>query len=176
MEEIYINTQEFLWANKQELLKPYISDNQISLSLAYDSDFKSAKILRDIIETICDAMSIDGKWKSRMTLITDEMNNNAIEYGTKQGEKNTMFFEIKKQGKDILIKIEVEDRGNGLSPKKAADMEAVRQEKQRIWFAHHHSIRGRGLFMIITTLVDELYFKDSEKGGLIVWVTKTLTN
>lgn len=84
MAEIYVNTPEFLAANKLEVLRPYITDENIALNLVYDSDFKSAKILRDIVEGVCELMKIDAKWKSRITLIVDEMNNNAIEYGTKK--------------------------------------------------------------------------------------------
>jgi len=42
-------------------------------------------------------------------LIVDELNNNAIEYGSKQGEINILrFFSEIKDGK-ISIKIEVQD-------------------------------------------------------------------
>lgn len=176
MAEIYVNTPEFLAANKLEVLRPYITDENIALNLVYDSDFKSAKILRDIVEGVCELMKIDAKWKSRITLIVDEMNNNAIEYGTKKWEKNTMKFSITRTVTEVSINIEVEDKGNGESPKKALEMESLKEEKIKQGFMHHHSIRWRGLFMIILTLVDTLYFKDSDNGGLIVGITKKLSS
>ena len=48
----------------------------------------------------------------------------------------------------------------------------VEHEKITIWFDSHNSIRWRGLFLIIYKLVDNLYFKDSTKGGLIVGIQK----
>jgi anti-sigma regulatory factor (Ser/Thr protein kinase) len=41
-------------------------------------------------------------------------------------------------------------------------------------FTKHHSIRGRGLFLIISRLVDSLEFEDVEEKGLKVIVTKSL--
>jgi hypothetical protein len=41
-------------------------------------------------------------------------------------------------------------------------------------YAQHKSIRGRGLFLIIINIVDELYFKNTTQGGLIVGYKKDL--
>jgi hypothetical protein len=72
------------------------------------------------------------------------------------------------------INVEVEDAGNWKSPQKAKDMEKLRNNKLKEWFENHTFIRWRWLFMIITKLVDELYFKDSNKWWLIVWVNKKI--
>jgi hypothetical protein len=53
-------------------------------------------------------------------------------------------------------------------------MEVMKIEKDRIWFDKHHGIRGRWLFLITQKIVDTLYFKDSEKWGLIVGIEKTI--
>jgi len=74
--------------------------------------------------------------------------------------------------KKTSLKIEVEDNGNGKKPQNADSMKALQQTKVSEWFDNHDSIRGRWLFMIIFNLVDSLYFKDSETGGLIVGVEK----
>jgi hypothetical protein len=42
------------------------------------------------------------------------------------------------------------------------------------WFRNHSSIRGRWLFMIIIKIMDELYFENSQKWWLIVWIKKDL--
>jgi hypothetical protein len=47
-------------------------------------------------------------------------------------------------------------------------MENLKQEKKQLGFEGHHSIRGRGLFLITEKIVDNLYFKDATDGGLIV--------
>jgi two-component sensor histidine kinase len=81
------------------------------VSFLYDSDFKSAKTLRDFIETICDILELENKWKSRLILITDELNNNAIEYGSLAGDKNTMTISIQKVESTYEISAEIEDTG-----------------------------------------------------------------
>ena len=53
-------------------------------------------------------------------------------------------------------------------------MQELRAQNENKDFTQHHSIRGRGLFLIISHLVDELYFEDSQNGGLIVGARKTL--
>jgi len=55
----------------------------LDLSILYNSDFKNAKKLREIVDIICIMYDIDAKWKTRLILICDELNNNAIEYGSK---------------------------------------------------------------------------------------------
>ena len=96
MDEVYVNTPEFLGESREETLKTYIIDGQIELNLVYDSDFKSAKILRDIAQISAKLLGIDDKWCSRIILICDELNNNAVEYGSNFGEKNYMRFSVKK--------------------------------------------------------------------------------
>jgi hypothetical protein len=52
---------------------------------------------------------------------------------------------------------------------------------QEIWrlkeiqgFDSYFGKRGRGLFQLITNLVDELYFRDGKEGGLVVGIRKEL--
>jgi hypothetical protein len=47
-------------------------------------------------------------------------------------------------------------------------MEEYRDLRKNEDFSHHTSIRGRGLFLIIIKIVDELYFRNTQNGGLIV--------
>jgi len=94
-------------------------------------------------------------------LIVDELNNNAIEYGSKKGDLNKMTFSFQRNTK-TLLSIEVEDSGAGKDAKNAETMRKLQSTKIKEGFENHASIRGRGLFMIIVNLVDELYFKDSD--------------
>lgn len=174
MWELNIHDSSLEVANKRELLLPHLEDWRFQISLQYKSDFKSAKILRDYIDEICFVLWIKDIWKSRIILITDELNNNAIEYGSKSGDTNTLRISAHIKPKSIYINLEVEDSGTGEFHKSANEMEQIRKKRKKEWFSNHHSIRGRGLFMIISTLVDTLYFKDSANGGLIVWIEKKI--
>ena len=80
-------------------LDQYITANGINLELIYASDFKNAKILRDCIEYILKSFNISSKDISRYVLACDEMNNNAIEHGSKLGDENILRIELKKNTK-----------------------------------------------------------------------------
>ncbi len=84
MIETYISPDSPNATKIEGLIHPITMEKPLQLRIEYDADFRSAKILRDGIEKICDITQIPAVWKSRIILITDEMNNNAIEYGTKQ--------------------------------------------------------------------------------------------
>ncbi len=53
-------------------------------------------------------------------------------------------------------------------------MEEVRKLNEMQGFDSYLGKRGRGLFQLISNLVDELYFQDSESGGLTVGIKKKL--
>jgi len=86
-----------------------------------------------------------------------------------------MNFKLTQNSPDCLsIETSVIDTGNGAAAKKAKDMNELRKENENKDFANHHSIRWRGLFLIISHLVDDLYFEDAEIWGLIVGARKVL--
>jgi hypothetical protein len=85
---------------------------------------------------------------------------------------NKIRFQTESYGGNISMIIEVEDSGKWPKAKKSLDMEILRAHQLKLWYGNHSSIRWRWLFMIIVTLVDRLYFKDSQDGWLIVWVKK----
>jgi hypothetical protein len=123
---------------------------------------------------LSDKLWIDKTWKSRLILITDELNNNAIEYWSSKWDNNklTVIFYIKNNSIDLFL--EVEDTWRWKLHKTSKEMILLRNKKKLNWFFKNNWIRWRWLFMIIEKIVDKLYFKDSEKGGLIVWINKKI--
>ena len=147
----------------------------IEIQISYSSDFRSAKILREIVDKICKGCWVSPKWRTRLVLIIDELNNNAIEYGSQQGEQNIFKFILQRNTKqELYIESSVSDTGNGNNAKTAQEMENIRQDHKDKDFSSHNSIRGRGLFLIISQLVDSLYFKDTDQNGLTVGIQKLL--
>lgn len=67
------------------------------------------------------------------------------------------------------------DAGTGGNTKKATEMEEIRKRYENEDFTQHESIRGRGLFLIISRLVDRLSFEDSKQAGLTVHIEKYLS-
>lgn len=173
MEEIFVDDTPQGLINNDYISSIY-NENDFEISFLFKSDFKNAKYLRDYLLVILDVIWIDLTWKNRFILIVDELNNNAIEYWSKEWSINIMRFKSRKIGNDLHLNIEVEDAWNWEKTKDACEMEDLRKQRLEKWFAEHKSIRWRWLFMIITKLVDELYFEDSTKWWLIVWVNKKL--
>jgi len=151
-----------------------VKNNIFDVSFLYDSSFISSKKLRDIIDTICSVIGISSKWKTRFVLIVDELNSNAIEYGSKEWDENELKIYIEKKDNTFDIKISVQDAGTGEKIKTASQMEELRKKSKWDTPANHKSIRWRGLFMIISNLVDKLYFSDGNPKWLIVGVEKKL--
>lgn len=148
--------------------------SNIDLDFSYKSDFKNTKDLRDFVDVISDTVWMPEKWKKRFVLIIDEMNNNAIEYWSRETDRNRITIKVVKKNHILDLKIEVEDTGKWKNPKKAAEMYKLKEEKLKKWFENHNSIRGRWLFLIIENTVDRLYFEDSKEWWLIVWVEKII--
>lgn len=160
---------------REEMISRIFQGWDIELDISYPSDFRNAKILREFMDDICKACGVSPKWRTRLVLIIDELNNNAIEYGSKKGDSNTLsLFISPKEGKDFSLQAKVTDSGTWEYAKKAKDMEKLRREHENEDFTKHHSIRGRGLFLIISRLVDSLHFIDDSKWGLTVQIEKTL--
>lgn len=156
--------------NKEEIINNIFVDNSLEVEFIYKSTFENTKDLRDFVEVICSILNFTDKLKGRVILISDELNNNAIEYWTSPDWFN--ILRIKAYILDWIIdfNLEVEDSWDWRAPKKALDMETMRAHKLKLWYFWHNSIRWRWLFLIIVKLVDRLYFKNSSTWWLIVWV------
>jgi len=109
MKEIHISEIESI-EDKQAFLEGFFTDNVFDISFQYESDFQNTQLLRDIVDMIAEITGFDSRWRRRLVLIVDELNNNAIEYGSKKGDINKMRFFFEKNTKGLLS-IEVEDCG-----------------------------------------------------------------
>ena len=153
-----------------------IPKDSFEICFKYKSDFWNTKIIRDFVEFIFDFFNFPDIWKTRFILIVDELNNNAIEYWTRSWQFNELRIFIKETWiKNYKVKIEVEDTWEWVANKTASEMCKLAEKKKKRWFDNYHSIRWRGLFLIIDRMVDKLYFKDSKKWWLIVWLKKEIS-
>jgi len=155
-------------------INKHLNKKDLDVYFEYKSLFKNTKNLRVAVEKIISNLWIEKKWIPRFILITDELNNNAIEHWSIDWDNNYMKIIIKHNKSEINIKIEVEDSWKSEKHKNAKEMYEMREHRLSIWFDKYKSIRWRGLFLIIDKLVDKLYFKDSEKWWLIVWIDKKI--
>lgn len=162
-------------SDRREIISSLCISNSVHISIAYKSDFQNAKILREFLDDLCKQFQIHPRWRTRLVLVIDELNNNAIEYGSKKWDINYLNLHLTKwDGSCVNIIASVTDTGKWPHAKNSIDMEALRKKHAQEDFSKHTSIRWRGLFLIISRLVDDLYFQDAPSWGLIVGVKKTL--
>jgi len=163
--------------DKKEHIKRLAEDlTNVHLDFEYASDFKNAKELRDFVWALTELVWMPKMWRSRFVLVTDEMNNNAIEYGSRPDDTNRITFKVIKRQENIKMIVEVEDTWKWKAPKTADQMYALREEKTKQGFGLWEVwIRWRGLFLITQRTVDKLYFEDSKAWWLIVGVEKDIT-
>jgi len=78
--------------------------------IRYPSYFSSTKTIREFLECVTLYLGISQKWRSRVVLIADELNNNAVEYGSLSGEENILIFYIEKISEQhFLCELSVQD-------------------------------------------------------------------
>ena len=159
---------------RQNFIKSNFHKNGLDVIVEYPAIFRSAKVLRDFIVDIADFFHFKNTWKSRLTIIADELNNNSIEYWSIESDINKMIIRTIIKWDKVQLILEVIDSWNWKESKTAEEMNIIKENRLSKWFNKHKSIRWRWLFMIITKLVDELYFKNSESGWLIVWIKKDI--
>jgi anti-sigma regulatory factor (Ser/Thr protein kinase) len=146
------------------------SDFEILVS--YQSDYGQTKMIRDNILYLFERNNINVPWKNRFALISDELVNNSIEYGSMPLDKNELYVKFSREDNKLKVRIEVSDTGRGAEAKTSQEMEEIRKLQEMRGFDGYLGKRGRGLFQLVTNLVDELYFRDGSSGGLVVGIRK----
>lgn len=131
-------------------------------------------MIRDLVLYLFEKNSINVPWKGRFALVSDELVNNSIEYGSLPLDKNEFHITFTTADNILTINIEVSDTGRGPEAKTSSQMTELRHIKESSGFNNYLEKRGRGLFQMVTNLVDDLYFRDNPTGGLVVGITKKL--
>ena len=130
--------------------KEFADPADCEMELTFESSFPLSRHVRETLSFAIRRNGIDARWQNRFALISDELVNNSIEHGSKRGETNSFYMKISKD---------------------AEKMAAMLAERKKTWFTDATRKRGRG-FQIMEKLVDKIYFRDAEKGGITVGVMK----
>lgn len=142
---------------------------KISITLPGSAYFMSG--IRDFTLTLIkNTTNFAEKWAFRLQSVVDELCNNAIEYGSSEGEDILVTFIHEKEQ---YIEIIVEDTGTGKHKITATEMNKLLEDRKNENYKFT-GIRGRGLAKIVAEWTDEIEFIDKEKGGLKVRVRKYL--
>lgn len=143
---------------------------KITIIIPKDAYFLSG--IRDFTLSLTRNMTgFSNQWAYRFQSVVDELCNNAIEHGSGPSQEIKLNF-FSKVGE--YIELIVEDSGTGHAKVKADDMKNLVFERSHPEYLKSIGLRGRGLAQIVSSWTDELEFKNSEKGGLVVRVRKYL--
>jgi anti-sigma regulatory factor (Ser/Thr protein kinase) len=112
------------------------------------------------------------QWAYRFQSIVDELCNNAIEHGSREGDSIRIHFQNQLHE---YIQITIEDSGHGNAQLKAKELEKLVQDRKSQSVVNG-LLRGRGLPKIVAEWTDELEFTDIESGGIRVRVRKYLND
>ena len=126
--------------------------------ISFPADYNNIPALRDMIFHTAILEGYSNKQAERIRSVTDELCNNAIEYGSKPGSE--VILELLSDENSIKITCQDQGQGNRL---KAADIKEKMEEAGSI-----SSSRGRGLKMIVKAFADELKIEDRKEGGIRV--------
>lgn len=143
------------------------------VAIDFNADFKYSKTLRDFIYYVLDKNNLNYRWKNRFALLTDEIINNAIEHWSNDKNDKVIFVITFSNDLNLLkVNFEVTSFWKDWEKIDAKTMEKIRKKKIKEGYSSHDSIRWRWLFLIVQQIVDRLYFKDAEDGGLVVGINK----
>lgn len=150
---------------------PNIIPMEISITLPTNAYFISG--IRDFtLGLIRNTTEFSEQWAFRFQSVVDELCNNAIEHGSRPGEKIKITFINYPHNS---IEIIVEDTGTGKVKMSAGELTRIVRDRRDPNYVNS-GIRGRGLSKIVAEWTDELEFKDMASGGLQVKIKKYLQN
>jgi hypothetical protein len=79
------------------------------LELIFKADYNQSKLIRDLIFLLFQENKIEVPWKNRFVLISDELVNNSIEYGSLPLDKNHFILHFRTIQSVLTINMEVCD-------------------------------------------------------------------
>ncbi len=157
----------------EEFKKTLRNEETSSWRIDFIADHAQSRVIRDIVGSIFDYYQLVTPWKGRFTLVTDELVNNAIEHGSKSGDKNYCNINIRQDSVLFHISIEIHDPGHGDGVKDPETLNEIREEKLKK-DQMDLGKRGRWLFIITERIVDKLTFESSPLGGIMVKIEKII--
>lgn len=101
---------------EQQDLLDFFAENitdftDFEVKIEFVSDYTQSKMIRDAILHLFERNNINLPWKNRFALISDELVNNSIEYGSMPLDKNAMYIKFSPIEGGINVEIEVSDTG-----------------------------------------------------------------
>lgn len=89
------------------------NEEHLSWRIDFIADHTQSRTIRDIVGSIFEFFRLVTPWKGRFTLVADELVNNAIEHGSKEGDLNYCIINIRQDDVLFHITMEIHDTGHG---------------------------------------------------------------
>lgn len=130
----------------------------MNYTITFLADYKHILPLRDLVYQTALQEGFSKEKAEHLKSVVDELCANAIQHGSKEGNK--IVLQVIGDKKTIKIICQDEGRGNKL---KAKEIEKIIRRNVSL-----ASKRGRGLSLIVKSFVDELTIRDQKGGGIII--------
>lgn len=150
--------------------KPQEQITDIEIFIPTQAYFLSG--IRDFVLNLTKNMTgFSEKWAYRFQAVVDELCNNAIEHGSQPGQKIKVTL-VSTPNKSL--EVIVEDTGTGKDKMTPEQMQTLFKERQQLVQEQYLGFRGRGLPKIVGEWSDEIFFEQSDLGGLKIRIKKYL--
>lgn len=132
---VQIDISQMEYSELVENIDKHLVDfGNFDLELTFKADYSQSKIIRDFVLFLFNKNNIEVPWKNRFALISDELVNNSIEYGSLPLDKNTFTIHMSTVEKIRHINMEVRDTGRGAESKTSQEMEELKKMKESAGF------------------------------------------
>ena len=109
---LHIDISNIEYQQLLEFVNANISDfRDFELAIVFKADYNQSKMIRDLTLYCFEKNQINVPWKNRFALVSDELVNNAIEYGSLPLDKNLFKIQFSHKHEDLQVNLEVYDTG-----------------------------------------------------------------
>lgn len=114
-----------------------------AFAVEFEAHYPLSKTLRDTIAYIFDSHPHLEPSRSQFVTVVDELVNNSIEHGSREGDKNRIEIFLHRFDTSWIFEVRVIDAGHGPFPKTAAQMREIEAEKIALEYQKLSQRRGR---------------------------------
>ena len=131
-----------------------------SMQILFPNRNAYVAMIRDSLRHLFSNYPLDNKSIGRLIVVADELMNNAVAYGSDEGDINQFRIRIRLCDNSIRVCYEVQDTGNNLDSRSAQQMKSLIAKNAETWHLDLTRQRGRG-YHLVTDICSRLEFRDA---------------
>lgn len=157
--------------NPEQVVTDAIESKPVEIVFEFPTNAYFVSGIREFVLNLTKNMTgFSEQWAFRFQAVVDELCNNAIEHGSRPGEKLRVTFLSTSSSLEALV----EDTGTGKDKMNPESMKKLLESRQNLTQEQYLGFRGRGLPKIVSEWTDSVVFETSTLGGLCVHIKKDL--